>query len=277
MKIYKTQHALESSLRAAWVSGRPVGFVPTMGALHEGHLSLIKKAREDGNLVVCSIFVNPMQFNNPDDLAKYPRTLEEDIEMLEGEKCDVLFIPSEAEIYPENHEMVKYDLGALESMLEGAFRPGHFQGVCQVVDRLLQMVRPQKMYIGQKDYQQCMVLAKLVEISKSPVELIIVPTMRESNGLAMSSRNRRLSEDARKKAPAIYEALSTVAARTNDPLPEVLEDALAMLLEKGFQVDYFEVADAKTLEVITEWINKPMVVLVAAIIDDVRLIDNLVI
>ncbi len=275
MKIYKTAETLEGGLREAWSRNIETGFVPTMGALHEGHLSLIRKAKFDGKLVVCSIFVNPTQFNNADDLEKYPRPVEEDIALLEGEGCDILFLPSEAEIYPADYEAEKYDLGNLETMLEGAFRPGHFQGVCQVVHRLLQIVRPQKMYIGQKDYQQCMVLQKLVEITNSPVKIERVATMRESDGLAMSSRNRRLSAEARIKAPIIYEALTRVADGKSRPLPEVLFEARKLLSDNGYIVDYVEVADAATLEVLAEWNDRPKVVLAAALIDDVRLIDNL--
>ncbi len=196
--------------------------------------------------------------------------------MLEAECCDVLFLPTENEIYPEGGEIEKYELGNLDKVLEGAFRPGHFQGVCQVVDRLLTVVQPQKMYIGQKDYQQCMVLSKLLEITNSRVEIEIVPTVRESSGVAMSSRNRRLSASAMKKAPLLFKALTIVSEGLNEPLSDVLLEASTMLADNGFLVDYLEVADADTLEVLTEWSNTPKVILVAAIIDDVRLIDNLV-
>ena len=275
MKIYKTAQHLDEGLEAALNTEKTIGFVPTMGALHEGHLSLVQKAREDGNIVVCSIFVNPTQFNNADDLAKYPRSIEADINLLEQAGCEVLFLPEVGEIYPEGYEAPKYELGTLETVLEGAFRPGHFQGVCQVVDRLLQIVRPHKMYIGQKDYQQCLVLSKLVEITNSAAEVVIFPTIREADGLAMSSRNRRLKSRARKKAPLIYKALTEVSSKKGEPLAEVLANASMKLSDNNFLVDYLEVADAETLEVLTDWSNRKMVVLAAAIIDDVRLIDNL--
>lgn len=275
MKIYKTAPLLDKGLEASLNGDRTVGFVPTMGALHDGHLSLIRKAKEDGNLVVCSVFVNPTQFNNADDLARYPRTVNEDIALLEQAGCDALFLPETAEIYPEGYQAPNYELGTLETVLEGAFRPGHFQGVCQVVDRLLQIVKPHKLYLGQKDYQQCMVLTKLVEITNSAAEIVIFPTVREEDGLAMSSRNRRLTASGRKQASLIYQALREVAAGEGRPLPEVLADAAKKISDNGFLVDYLEVADAETLEVLAEWREGKKVILVAAIIDDVRLIDNL--
>ncbi|HEU5165487.1 MAG TPA: pantoate--beta-alanine ligase, partial [Chitinophagaceae bacterium] len=187
-----------------------IGFVPTMGALHGGHLSLVSEAKKQNKIVVCSIFVNPTQFNDPEDFKKYPVTLEKDILMFEDAGCNILFTPPVQEIYPNgtNH-LIHYDLGFLETVLEGKFRPGHFQGVCQVMDRLLEIVLPDNLYLGQKDYQQCMVIKKLIELIElnDKITTNICPTLRENDGLALSSRNIRLPPDDRKKATTIFTAL----------------------------------------------------------------------
>jgi pantoate--beta-alanine ligase len=245
--------------------------------LHPGHISLIRKASEKGSFVLCSIFVNPTQFNNADDLKFYPVTLEKDIELLLQAGCDVLFLPSKEEIYPAHYRPKKYDLGVLETVLEGKYRPGHFQGVCQVVDRLLQIVGDCHMYLGQKDFQQCKVIQKLIDVTDrtNQVGLEIIPTVRESDGLAMSSRNLRLSPIQRRKAPALYEALRlTQANLRNKSLTELKGWATGDLEEKGFKVDYFEIADSVSLLPAVN-IEKKVVALVAAHLDNVRLIDNL--
>src|SRR5690242_13565632 len=178
-----------------------IGFVPTMGALHSGHLSLIEASKKENSITVSSIFVNPTQFNDPTDFEKYPVTIEKDIDLLEGIGCDAIFLPSVEEIYPNGTKSVKhYELGYLEKILEGKFRPGHFQGVCMVVERLLEIVEPDKLYLGQKDFQQCMVIRKLISLmgKENTISLEISPTLREPDGLAMSSRNVRLNEEERK-------------------------------------------------------------------------------
>src|SRR5438270_8267338 len=204
MIIFKRAVDLEHYLFEQKRSGRNIGFVPTMGALHKGHLSLISRAGKSG-LVVCSIFVNPTQFNDPEDFKNYPVNIENDMELLVQSGCDVLFLPSVEEIYPAGFSKKHYDLGPIEFVLEGAHRPGHFQGVCQVVDRLLQIVQPDDLFTGQKDYQQCMVIRKLISLvgMEDRVNLVVVPTVREKDGLAMSSRNLRLNEEQRKKAPLV--------------------------------------------------------------------------
>jgi pantoate--beta-alanine ligase len=263
-----------------WVAGNnslKKGFVPTMGALHEGHLSLIKKCRESNDITICSIFINPTQFNNENDFRLYPVTLEKDISRLIEAGCDVLFLPPLTEIYPPGYEKPVYDLGAIESLLEGAHRPGHFQGVCQVVDRLLEIIKPSEMFLGQKDYQQCMVIARLLELTgrKEKLRLNIIPTMRESSGLAMSSRNLRLSEEDRERATAIFHTLNEI--RKNSGIRDTREleqNAATQLTNKGFIVDYVSVADRNTLEPAAD-ATIPSVALIAATISDVRLIDNM--
>lgn len=254
------------------------GFVPTMGALHQGHISLITKAKEENGLVICSIFVNPTQFNNSKDFEKYPSTIEKDIDMLEKAGCDIIFLPSVTEIYPNGiSNQQHYELGYLETLLEGKFRPGHFQGVCQVVDRLLKIVQPQNLYIGQKDYQQCMVIKRLVEITGAKTELIICPTLRETGGLAMSSRNLRLTAEERQQAVKIFETLSFIKKEIrNGYLEDLKQRASDYLSAEGFVVDYVEIADADTLQLVENWKGKTtLVALAAAFLNEVRLIDNI--
>jgi pantoate--beta-alanine ligase len=254
---------------------RKIGFVPTMGALHQGHISLVNLSRQQNDLTVCSIFVNPTQFNNPDDFKHYPVTIEKDIEQLLMAGCDALFLPSVAEIYPNGYQKKVYDLGEIETIFEGKYRPGHFQGVCQVVDRLLEMIDPNRIYLGQKDYQQCMVIRRLINIlgKEDQYELVIAPTIREKSGLAMSSRNMRLSSEQRAQAKALFEALTYIKNHISSNNNSIAE-AKTSLESKGFAVDYIAVADAATLEIPKPSSNK-LVSLVAASINGVRLIDNL--
>ncbi len=257
------------------------GFVPTMGALHSGHISLINASRQANAYTVCSIFVNPVQFNDPKDYDKYPITIEKDILMLEQAGCDILFLPSVHEIYPQGTQLEKkYNLGYLETVLEGKYRPGHFQGVCMVIDRLLSIVNCSNLYIGQKDYQQCMVIKKLVELKnlQLSVNVNICATLREKDGLAMSSRNMRLNEDERKKAVTIYQVLEYLKKNyTAENLKQLKSNAEEMLKENGFKPDYVEIADAENLSAISEWDGKAKIVaLVAAFLNEVRLIDNMV-
>lgn len=250
-----------------------------MGALHKGHLSLIELAKKQPALCVCSIFVNPTQFNDKEDYEKYPVTLAEDIQMLEAAQCDVLFLPSVTEIYPDGLNAAKtFDFGYLETVLEGAQRPGHFKGVGQVVNRLLEIVQPDKLFLGQKDYQQCMVLKNLVEQTNRKTEVIIVPTQREEDGLAMSSRNRRLTEPQRALAGLLYQCLISIQTKQETGDFEVVQkECLELLRKKGFEPEYVALANADTLELLDNYDNqKPMVALIVAKIGDVRLIDNLV-
>ncbi|HEX7905566.1 MAG TPA: pantoate--beta-alanine ligase, partial [Chitinophagaceae bacterium] len=259
--------------------GKSIGFVPTMGALHQGHISLIEACKKENSITVSSIFVNPAQFNDPKDFNKYPVTIEQDIEMLETAGCDALLLPSVVEIYPDGQPRQHYELGHLENLLEGKFRPGHFQGVCMVMHRLLDIVKPGNLYLGQKDCQQCMVIIKLIELigMNGSVKVNICPTLREPDGLAMSSRNLRLNEEERKRAATIFMTLCFIKDNLDKKnINQLLEQAIAMLNKKGFKVDYAIIVNAKTLEPI-EVFNKDqkMVALIAAFINEIRLIDNL--
>ncbi len=278
MILFKKADELKKYLIKKTEEGLSIGFVPTMGALHEGHLSLIKEARERTGLVVCSIFVNPTQFNDQQDYLYYPKTIDQDILALEKSACDVLFLPDVQEIYPDSYLPKSYDLGSLETVLEGKYRPGHFQGVCQVVDRLLEIVIPTMLFLGQKDYQQCMVIEKLIQIKQYPSSLFIVPTKREESGLAMSSRNLRLTEADRQKAKAIYAGLNLIKTQLKTgAVQQFCDDVHKDLLEAGFEkVDYISIANAQTLEPIEIWDGKtPLVALAATFLSGVRLIDNI--
>jgi pantoate--beta-alanine ligase len=276
MIIFKTARQLSEFLSSKQEKRLTVGFVPTMGALHPGHLSLIDEARKENDIVACSIFINPTQFNNKQDFQLYPVTIEKDIELLIRAGCDLLFLPAVEEIYPPAYAKKHYELGDLETMLEGAFRPGHFQGVCEVVDRLLGIVHPDKLYLGQKDFQQCMVISKLLSLSSmhKTIAVHIVPTMRETDGLAMSSRNLRLSETDRTKAAAIHDTLQYLRENLHKGSHKELETAAEkQLSSKGFEVDYVAIRDRDTLSAPKP--GKPLVGLVAASLSGIRLIDNL--
>ena len=281
MIIFKKPEALHEYLGKKGSAKNKIGFVPTMGALHAGHSSLVEAAKKENELVVASIFVNPTQFNDPEDFKKYPITLDKDIKLLEDVGCDVLFTPTVSDIYPNGtNNLPHYDLGFLETVLEGKFRPGHFQGVCQVVHRLLEIVLPDNLYIGQKDYQQCMVITKLVELTglNEKIKINICPTLREKDGLAMSSRNVRLSPEERQTATTISAVLRFIKENIKEgSLSLIKEKAQQMLLEKGFKIDYVEIADANSLELMNEWNGKKKIVaLIAAFLGNVRLIDNMV-
>ena len=279
MILFKKAGDISKFLAEKKRTGLLPGFVPTMGALHQGHISLVSKAKEKGGPCVCSIFVNPTQFNDSKDFEKYPSTIEADIDMLEKAGCDVLFLPSVNEMYPGGIKNLQhYELGYLETILEGSFRPGHFQGVCQVVDRLFKIVQPSYLYLGQKDYQQCMVIKKLAGLTNAGTEIVVCPTLREPTGLAMSSRNMRLNEEERKKAVKIFETLSFIKKEIGpgDLLP-LKQKAVEFLLAGGFRVDYIEIADATTLQLMDKWDGSTqLVALAAAFLNEVRLIDNII-
>jgi pantoate--beta-alanine ligase len=279
MIIYKTAAELADFLDVKRQKVHKIGFVPTMGALHAGHISLIEASKSQTELTVISIFVNPTQFNNEADFANYPITLEKDVLMLEKAGCDVLFLPLVAEIYPQGTaNLPHYELGFVETVLEGKYRPGHFQGVCQVVHRLLQMVQPHLLYLGQKDYQQCMVIKKMIALTGLPTHIQICPTLREPDGLAMSSRNVRLNDIERKQAVQIWQTLNFVKKhiRRGD-LAALKQQATSFLNNNGFKTDYVEIANADYLQLQHKWDGKtPLVILVAAFLNEVRLIDNMV-
>ena len=279
MVIFKKISDIKEYISSEAGKGRKIGFVPTMGALHEGHLSLIQMAKKDKMMPVCSIFVNPTQFNDKKDLEKYPVSTEADIELLLKAGCEVLFMPDVDEMYPggESHTRT-YDFGYLDTILEGAKRPGHFKGVGQVVGRLLEIVTPDNLYLGQKDYQQCMVIKKLAAMmGLDKLQIVICSTMRESDGLAMSSRNRRLTEPQRIVASTIYQCLVSIQSKQSMSIFAIVKkECEDILAAKGFEPDYVALADARDLTLLDNY-NKeiPMVALIAAKIGEIRLIDNM--
>ncbi|MGN6533224.1 MAG: pantoate--beta-alanine ligase, partial [Ginsengibacter sp.] len=280
MIIYKYIKDLKKYIRNNRYAGRSVGFVPTMGALHKGHLSLLKESKKRCQVTVASIFVNPIQFNNADDFKKYPKTTEQDILLLEENGCDVLFLPDEKEIYPNEESQQKhFDLGYLETILEGKFRPGHFQGVCLVVEKLLNIAEPDFLFMGQKDFQQCMVIKRLIEIMHVNIQLIICPILREASGLAMSSRNLRLNYHEIKLAAQLQEALASIKNNHIKQNFQTLKNKAVIELEnKGFRVEYLELAKKDNLVLVTDFNEKEdLVLLIAAYLNEVRLIDNLLI
>jgi pantoate--beta-alanine ligase len=278
MILIKDILTLKKHLAGYKDAGKTIGFVPTMGALHDGHITLVNKAISENDVFVCSIFVNPTQFNNPTDFQKYPITIEADIDKLEKAGCGILFLPSVEEMYPKGETNVYYELGTLETILEGKYRPGHFQGVCMIVDKLLAAVSPSVLYLGRKDYQQCMVISKMMQLRQYNIQLSICDTVREKDGLAMSSRNMRLNEVERKQALRIIEALKHINNNIKKGNIEVLKKEATLFLERnGYKVDYVEIADADTLELQDVWDgNKKLVALVAAYLNEVRLIDNII-
>jgi len=280
MIIFRRSKDVHSYLNKLKSPNVALGFVPTMGALHKGHLSLIKECRQKAKISVCSIFVNPMQFNNQEDFKKYPVTLEKDILLLEESGCDILFLPGEKEIYPdEESKKIQYDLGYLETILEGTHRPGHFQGVCLVMEKLLNIINPDYLLIGRKDFQQCLVIKRLIQIMKRDVEIIVCPTLREKSGLAMSSRNLRLNAIEKGLAPDLYASLRFIQQNlTTDNFHELKIKAVSRLEKNGFKIEYLELAKTKDLRLITEFENRnDLIILIAAFLNEVRLIDNLLI
>jgi len=280
MILFKKTNDLIKHLDNQRIFGKKIGFVPTMGALHEGHLSLVRLSKAATDLTICSIFVNPTQFNDPADFEKYPITTDKDIALLLTAGCDLLFLPAVSEMYPEGiMGKPEYDLGDMETLLEGKFRPGHFQGVCQVVHQLLAQVNPHDLFLGQKDYQQCMVIDRLMQQTgfKETVKLHICPTLRETDGLAMSSRNRRLNDSDRKKAASIFRTLSYLKQQLHTgSLDALLQTASDQLEQEGFRTDYLVVADAASLQPVSTWDgSQKLVALVATFLGGVRLIDNL--
>ena len=277
MEIVKEIRKLKSFLTKERQSGKRIGFVPTMGALHEGHLSLVKYCLEANDICVVSIFVNPTQFNNMQDLLTYPRTLEHDASLLKLAGCDYVFTPSEQEMYPEPDSRV-FDLGALSTVMEGAFRPGHFNGVAQIVSKLFDIVDPHKAYFGEKDFQQVAVIRELVRQLNLPVQIISCPTLREIDGLAMSSRNVRLSAMQRKIAPLISSTLQeSCTFVSKKSVREIIEWVINILdKEPEFRVEYFEIVDGKSLQPIRNWEESTEPTgCIAVFCGEVRLIDNI--
>jgi pantoate--beta-alanine ligase len=277
MKIFKDPVEMQEYLSSFRNAGKKVGYVPTLGALHEGHMSLVRKSNAMSDITVVSIFVNPTQFNEKTDLDKYPRTFDADADMLREENCEVLFYPSVEIVYP--HGMDKgpdIDLKGMDKLLEGAFRPGHFDGVLQVVERLLELVKPDQLYMGQKDFQQFTLIGHMIQQLKIPTELVVCPIKREKNGLAMSSRNVRLTSKEREAAGVIYKTLNYVRRKfKQDDASSCIEYALNRLKSKGFKPEYFEIIDGKSLQEVKYYKNSLYIVACVAVwVGDVRLIDN---
>lgn len=278
MKIITEPAELRQETEKLRCEGKQIGFVPTMGALHEGHLSLIRAAAAANDVTVCSIFVNPTQFNNTDDFKFYPRTLDEDVALLHTVECDILFAPGAAEMYPERTQ-ITFAFGELEKVMEGAHRPGHFNGVATVVSKLFHLVQPHRAYFGQKDLQQFAVVRQLVADLSFDLELVRHPVVREADGLAMSSRNRRLTETERYVAAQLYQALQ-VAERLAGREPAYIKEEVSAFLSHFPQIEleYFEVADANTLQPLHDWPASGEVAFCLAVqLGAVRLIDNVVV
>lgn len=282
MQVLKTIQDIKNYLIALKTEGKSIGFVPTMGALHIGHIALLKKAKLENDISVASIFVNPLQFNDKKDLEKYPRTLEQDIEKLKSAQCDVIFTPSVEEMYPTQPEDKSpkpeafFDLGGLDSIMEGSHRPGHFQGVCMVVKKLFDIIEPTKAYFGEKDFQQLAIIKHMVKILGLKVEIIPCPTVREADGLAMSSRNTLLTPDERKNAPHIYKTL-VATKETKGTIVQLKKWVENQINSNPFmKLEYFEIVNAETLAPVHSTDDaKQLRACVAVKIGSVRLIDNI--
>lgn len=277
MKVLKSKKTLIDYVERQREMGKKIGFAPTMGALHQGHLSLYKAAKKENDEVISSIFVNPTQFNNPDDFQKYPKTLEKDLELLEKVGVDAVYVPNVEEMYPDGLNSKKYNFDGLENEMEGKYRPGHFDGVGTIVEELFRQVQPHNAYFGEKDYQQLAIIKKMVEKTKLPVKIHGVPTLREEDGLAMSSRNVRLTETQRKEATIIYETLEKVKEWFQViSLKEIKQKVTDIFRNSNFELEYFVIANEETLKeasAIDE--DKEYRAFIVAYADDVRLIDNM--
>ncbi|MBX5438647.1 MAG: pantoate--beta-alanine ligase [Thermoflavifilum sp.] len=279
MNVVYTREALQAELQKYRAQQQSIGFVPTMGALHDGHLALVDATRRQASCTVVSIFVNPVQFNDPQDYALYPRTIEADLQLLDAHQADLVFIPEVQEIYPQGTAHLEtYALGTLETVLEGAYRPGHFQGVARVMRRLLELVQPDVLVMGEKDYQQCLIIQRLLQLMGLSPRFYMHPTVRETDGLAMSSRNRRLSDTDRRKATLIYESLMYISSQwRNMPFERLQAVVSEQLQAAGFVIDYVVIARSADLQILHAPEDTQMRALIAATLSGVRLIDNMVI
>ena len=277
MIVYRTKTDLTGHLLSLQNEGKTIGLVPTMGALHQGHASLVEKANAENDIVVVTIFVNPTQFNDPLDLDHYPRTLDQDLELLRQLEADLVFVPSVKEMYPQEDTHI-FDLGGLEKVMEGKHRKGHFNGVAQIVSKLFLLIRPHRAYFGQKDFQQLVIIRRLVEILELNLTIVPCPIIREKDGLAMSSRNTRLNKEERKLAPFIYETLVQSRENMEGLTPSQLKEWVTLQFKKQSELnlEYFEIVEDKGLMSVDEWnasVNK--VACLAVHLGEVRLIDNL--
>ena len=274
MKSFNTVFDLKQAL--ASVDKTKIGFVPTMGALHEGHRSLVERARQECEVVVVSVFVNPTQFNDKEDLRRYPRTPEADMAILEAAGADYVFMPTVEEVYPEPDTRI-FDFGLIDKVMEGATRPGHFNGVAQVVSRLFDMVNPAKAYFGEKDFQQIAVIKAMVEQLKLDVEIIECPIIRDTDGLALSSRNTLLTPEHRAAAPHIYQTLKQCAAKSAELTPAQLTEWVIKEVEQNplLKVIYFQAVDALTMQQVSDWEQSNRIQgCIAVQAAQIRLIDN---
>ena len=277
MQIIKEIKILQQLISEQKVQGKTIGFVPTMGALHAGHLSLVDCCIAENDVCVVSIFVNPTQFNDPADLEKYPRTLQADCLLLEKAGVNIVFAPEVSEMYPEKDTRA-FDFGALEKVMEGKFRAGHFNGVAQIVSKLFDFVKPDKAYFGEKDFQQLAIIRQMVKDFSIPVEIVACPIVREDSGLAMSSRNERLTDDERRKSALIFEILSKsrnfVGSKSMLEVQKEVIDTLNN--EELFNVEYFEIVDGNTLQAVQSWEESTYIVgCIALFCGKIRLIDNI--
>lgn len=278
MQVLKSKNELVSLIDNYKKEGKTIGFVPTMGALHNGHLSLVKECKKNSDITVVSIFVNPTQFNDLEDLKRYPRTLDKDTELLKTVDCDLVFAPTVDEIYPEP-DTRKFDFGYLESVMEGARRPGHFNGVGQVVSRLFDIVRPDKAFFGMKDFQQVAIIKNIVKQLNYNIQIIPCPIVREENGLALSSRNTLLGEDYKKNAPHIYATLKKARNLASEMSVSDLKKWITDEINNNpyLETEYVEIVDDTTLKVTENWTEKgTKVACVAVYAGKIRLIDNIV-
>jgi len=278
VKLLRTKQEVHHHLEIFKINNTTIGFVPTMGALHDGHLDLVKKAKENSEVVVVSIFVNPTQFNNQKDFENYPKTLNKDLDLLDKIGVDFVFVPSNQEIYPSVSSLV-IDFGSIDKILEGAFRPGHFNGVGIVVSKLLNIVKPHKTFFGQKDLQQVAIIKRLVVDLSFDTEIVIIPTVRETDGLAMSSRNLRLEPQQRKIAPLIYKALTFAKAEllAGNSWFETREKVLQLFSkEPAFRLEYFELISSDRFEILEDIEERSgIAICTAAYLGEIRLIDNI--
>ncbi len=278
MKIYKTKSALKEYLASLKKADKSIGFVPTMGALHQGHLSLIKKSKQHNAITVVSIFVNPTQFDNQEDLVNYPKTIDQDIALLETVNCEVLFLPSVAEIYDEKIIAENFNFDGLEHQMEGKFRDGHFDGVGTIVKSLFEIVTPNTAYFGKKDFQQLQIIKKLVKKHKIPVKVKGCAIFREEDGLAMSSRNSRLSEEYREVAPFIYRTLKKAKKKFGIKSADKVTKWVVKKFKKHplLRLEYFTIASEETLKTVKIKVeNEKYRAFIAVFAGDIRLIDNI--
>lgn len=277
MLIFKDRRNLQQWVAQQKENNMTIGFVPTMGALHNGHISLINRSNQQNDVTVCSVFVNPTQFDNKDDLVKYPRDIDHDSELLAQNNCDVVFFPSVQDMYPTKTESEHFEFGGIENQMEGKFREGHFDGVATIVSMFFELVRPTRAYFGEKDFQQLRIIQELVKIKNYDIEIVPMPIFRESSGLAMSSRNARLTPDFLEQAPNIYRVLNLVKDWVNNySVSETIKKVEAEFEKTDLKLEYFMLCREDSLEPINSWDeSKSIRAFVAAYAGEIRLIDNL--